>query len=527
MALAERYLRETFGGELCDHWTYAIVSDGDLMEGVAHEAASLAGHLGLGRLVYLYDDNEITIDGGTDLSFTEDVLARMQACGWHVQRVDGHDREAIEAAIEAAREETQRPSIISCRTVIGFGSPSYAGTSRTHGAPLGEDEIAKTKVALGMDPELHFHVPDGVYAAFSQHDGSTRHKAWRERFSAHPDAARFQSWLDGDVDAVIENASWPSFETGSSLATRKASAACLKALTKEAPWLMGGSADLSGSNGVVTGQDTLQRDRFSNAAQINFGVREHGMAAVCNGIMLHGGLRPYNATFLVFHDYHRPSVRLSALMNLPVIYIYSHDSIFLGEDGPTHQPITTLLTLRALPGNEVWRPADARETKVAWCEALRRKDAPTALILSRQGLPIMPATEDPSLPARGGYVVGESVATPDICLMGTGSEVATCVSAQKLLAQQGIQARVVSLPCRERFLDQAEAYRDSVMPPGVPRISVEAGSTLGWERWVGERGVIVGIDTFGASAPASVLAEKFGFTGAQVAARAAELLQSQ
>ncbi len=527
MAFAERTLRETFGSELCDHWTYAIVSDGDLMEGVAYEAASLAGHLGLGRLVYLWDDNRITIDGGTDLAFSEDVLARLEAAGWHTQRVDGHDAEAVAAAIEAARGVTSQPSIIACRTVIGHGSPSYAGTSKTHGAPLGVDEVAATKAALGMDPDATFAVPDDVVAAFRAHDGARERAAWLSRHAEHPDAARLDAWLAGASDAFLGEVAWPSFETGTKLATRKASHACLKALAGAAPWLVGGSADLAGSNGTKTGQKAFSRDGFGGAGTVHFGIREHAMGSICNGISLHGGLRPYNATFLAFHDYQRPAVRMSALMELPVLYIYTHDSIFLGEDGPTHQPVATLLALRSLPNTSVWRPADAAETAIAWRESLATRRGPSALILTRQGLPVLDRSTYASAEgaARGGYVLADSAGPPDVCLLATGSEVATCLAARDLLAERGLSARVVSLPNRERFLAQDAAYQSDVLPADVPRVAVEAAVTLGWERWTGAGGAIIGIDTFGASAPGGVLAEKFGFTAANVASTAESLVR--
>ena len=527
MAFAERTLRETFGSELCDHWTYAIVSDGDLMEGVAYEAASLAGHLGLGRIVYLWDDNRITIDGGTDLAFSEDVLARLEAAGWHTQRVDGHDAEAVAAAIEAAREVTGQPSIIACRTVIGHGSPSYAGTSKTHGAPLGVDEVAATKAALGMDPDATFAVPDDVVAAFRAHDGARERAAWLSRHAEHPDGARLDAWLAGASDAFLGEVAWPSFETGTKLATRKASHACLKALAGAAPWLVGGSADLAGSNGTKTGQKAFSRDGFGGAGTVHFGIREHAMGSICNGISLHGGLRPYNATFLAFHDYQRPAVRMSALMELPVLYIYTHDSIFLGEDGPTHQPVATLLALRSLPNTSVWRPADAAETAIAWRESLATRRGPSALILTRQGLPVLDRSSFASAEgaARGGYVLADSAGPPDVCLLATGSEVATCLAAREVLAERGLSARVVSLPNRERFLAQDAAYQSDVLPADVPRVAVEAAVTLGWERWTGAGGAIIGIDTFGASAPGGVLAEKFGFTAANVASTAESLVR--
>lgn len=515
MAVAERMLRETFGEDLCDHWIYGICSDGDLMEGVAYEAASLAGHLGLGRIVFLYDDNEITIDGSTAISYTENATARLAACGWHVQEVDGHDPQEIQAAIEAARGVHNRPSLIACRTVIGHSSPNLAGTSKTHGAPLGDAEIRATKTALGMNPDQTFATPTEAYEHLQQHAGADARAAWQARLDAHPRRAEFLAWLAGDTAAL--NVQWPSFEVGSKLATRKASAASLKAISTAAPWMVGGSADLAGSNGTSIGASSLNHETFAGAQTINFGVREHAMGAICNGMALHGGLRPYAATFLMFHDYMRPSVRLSALMGLPCTWIYTHDSVFLGEDGPTHQPIATLLALRAIPRMEVWRPGDATETVVAWKAALERGDAPTSLVLTRQGLPVLSETQT-SGAVRGAYVLAD-VDNPHVILIGTGSEVATCVDAAQELASRGVRARVVSMPCRERFDKQDADYRSSVLPADVVKVSLEAGVTLGWDRWTGSSGLPLGIDDFGHSAPASVIAEKLGFTGTAVADR--------
>ena len=521
MAIAERFLRENFGSDLCDHFVYGICGDGDLMEGVAYEAASIAGHLGLGRLIFLFDDNNITNDGEVGLSHTENVTRRLAATGWHVQSVDGHDPDAIATAIEAAREVTGRPSLIACRTVIGQGSPSFEGTSRTHGAPLGPDEVAATKARIGLDPTAFFATPDDVVGAFRAHDGATARQSWNQRLAAHPRADEFVSWLRADGSALSKRVSWPTFEHGTKLATRKASLACLKAIVAEAPWVIGGSADLAGSNGTKIGLPMFDADSFKEAATLNFGIREHAMGAVCNGIALHGGARPYAATFLMFHDYQRPAVRLSGLMGVPVTWIYTHDSVFLGEDGPTHQPIATLLALRSIPNLEVWRPGDANETATSWKVALENK-GPTALILTRQGLPV--SSRDTSGAVHGGYVIVDADGQPDVCLLGTGSEVATCIDAARILAERGVAARVVSLPCRERFWRQSAEYKASVLPPGIPRVSVEAGVTLGWERWTGERAAHVGIDTYGHSAPAAVIAEKLGFTGPSVADVAQRLL---
>ncbi len=522
MAMAERWLRETYGAELCDHRVFGICSDGDLMEGVANEAASIAGHLGLGRIVLLYDDNGITIDGSTEITFTEDVLGRFQAMGWHVQRADGHDPDAVAAAIEAAIDTEDRPSLIACRTVIGHGSPSYEGTARTHGAPLGPDEVRATKARIGLDPDASFVVPDDVAAAFRSAASTELREAWEARASAQPRGADLQATLRPDWGALVDRIEWPTFQAGSKLATRKASQACLKAAAAVVPSLVGGSADLAGSNGTEIPRGPFTAQQFGSAGVIHFGVREHAMGAICNGLAL-SGLRPYGATFLAFHDYQRPAVRLSALMKLPVLYIYTHDSVFLGEDGPTHQPVATLLALRALPNVEVWRPADGSETVVAWQESLKRTDGPSSLVLTRQNLPVLEGARV-SGAARGGYVLADSDGAPDVVLLATGSEVATCVGARDALAARGVQARVVSLPCRERFWAQPREYRDAVLPPGVPRVSVEAAVTLGWERWIGADGVAIGIDHYGASAPAGVLAEKYGFTVDNVAHVALGLL---
>jgi transketolase len=524
MALAERYLRETFGRELCDHYTYGICSDGDLMEGVSNEAASLAGHWGLGRLILLYDDNGITIDGKTALAFSEDVGLRFEALGWHVRKVDGHDPEAVAAAIHAAREVADRPSLIACRTIIGKGSPSYEGTERTHGAALGADEVKKTKARLGLDPEASFVTPDDVVRAFRGAARPDRRKAWEARVAAHPEGERFRAWLNPDWTALCDAIQWPTYAPGKALATRKASLECLKAITAAAPFVIGGSADLAESNGTHLGKPILTRETFAGASGIAFGVREHGMGAICNGMALHGGLRPYGATFLMFHDYHRPSVRLSALMRVPTVWVYSHDSVHLGEDGPTHQPIATLLALRAIPDIEVWRPADANETALAWKEILLRSSGPSSILLTRQNVPHL----DPGVAKgarRGGYVLNDPPGgAAEVVLMGTGSEVSLCLAAAAELERRGVKARVVSLPCRERFHRQDRSYRDAVLPPGVPRVAVEAAVSLGWERWVGEKGAIVGIDRFGASAPGDRVARELGLSPEHVADVAQEVL---
>jgi len=514
MAFAERWLRERFGPELVDHWTYGVVSDGDLMEGVAAEAASLAGHLRLGRVVYLYDDNEITIDGSTALSFTEDRAARFTALGWHVQTVDGHDRDAVHNAILAARQD-DRPSLICCRTRIGKGSPNKEGSEKSHGSPLGAEEIRLTKIGMGMDPDASFVVPQDVVAELRAENAArtSRRAEWEARLAAHPRRAEWEALHRApDLSAVV----WPSWPLGGKgVATRKANQDVINAVVAQVTNLVGGSADLAGSNGTTQkGTGTIQASAWGNR-NVSFGVREHAMAAMCNGMTLHGGIRPYNATFLVFHDYMRPAVRLSSLMHQPVVYVYTHDSFHLGEDGPTHQPIEHLMAMRLIPGLVNIRPADATEVAEAWKIALGRTDGPTTLSLTRQELPVLDRSVYGAAEgvAKGAYVLAEAPGgAPQVVILASGSEVDLALKAQPVLAERGVAARVVSFPSWELFEAQPKAYRDAVLPPGVKRLSVEAGRTFGWERYVGQDGRAIGIDHFGASAPAEVLAERFGFT---------------
>ena len=501
MALAERYLRTRFGAEICDHHVYAIVSDGDLMEGVAAEAASLAGTLGLGRLVYLYDDNSITIDGSTELSFTEDRAARFASYGWHVQTVDGHDHDAVGAAIEAARADA-RPSIICCKTHIGHGSPNKQNSSSSHGAPLGVDEVALTKEKLGMDPGTF--VVDADVLDHCRGLAEVRRDvrlAWQQRLEASDMRGHWELW---HTSPAVEDIDWPEFAVGEKLATRKASHAALNAAAQSVPQLLGGSADLAGSNGsMLKGEAGLSGSDFSGR-NLFFGVREHAMAAMCNGMALHGGIRPYCATFLVFHDYMRPSVRLSSLMNQPVVYVYTHDSIYLGEDGPTHQPVEHLMAMRLIPGLWTIRPADAKETAGAWAAALGRDDGPVALSLTRQGLPILAQTSAEAV-AKGAYTLVDG---SDVTLLASGSEVELAMRARAALADEGISARVVSFPCWALFEAQGAAYQAEVLGT-APRVSIEAGRTFGWSKYAQAH---VGHDGFGASAPAGDLAKHFGFT---------------
>jgi transketolase len=533
-ALAERFLAATYnrpGHTIVDHFTYGICSDGDLMEGVAAEAASLAGHLGLGKLVFLYDDNNITIDGATDLAFTEDVAARFVAYGWHVQKIDGSDAAAVAAALTLARAEDQRPSLICCKTTIAAGSPNKAGTSASHGAPLGADEVAATKRALGWPVDASFSVPEVVQGAFAEQlpEQARRRAEWEARFAAyrqaHPElAAQFEAQLGGVVSEDIL-AKIPSFPPGGAMATRKAGGQVLKALVKAHPTLVGGSADLAGSNATEMGVPSQSRSQ-PGGREIHFGVREHGMAAVCNGLALHGGLRVFDATFLVFSDFMRGAVRLSALMKAPVVHVFTHDSFWVGEDGPTHQPIEQLMSLRLIPGLYVVRPADARETAAAWRLAMQRGpgDGPTAILLTRQDLPVMAETRERI--DQGAYVLwqpdGVAAAELDGILVATGSEVATALeAARELHKSHGRRVRVVSMPCWEAFAAQPQRYRDEVLPPAISRrLSVEAGTTFGWSRHAAHHH---GLDHYGASAPGKVLAEKFGFTPAALARHFLEL----
>jgi transketolase len=533
MAIAERRLAEEFnrpGHTIVDHWTYAICSDGDLQEGIASEAASLAGHLKLGKLVMLYDDNLIQLDGPTGLAFSEDVLERFRAYGWQTLRVkDGTDVGAIEAAIRLARSD-DRPSIIAVRTVIGYGSPSKAGSQKAHGAPLGPDEVRLTKEAYGWDPDQSFFVPDAAAALFSRAIpwGEELIRRWDAALDAYraafpAEARELERRLDGDL-ATGWDAALPRWDAGAEVATRNASADTINALASGVPELFGGSADLSESNltDVKGGGDFSAASAGRN---LRFGVREHGMGGIANGLAYHGGFRPYVATFLTFSDYMRGSVRVAALSGLPVIYDWTHDSVGLGEDGPTHQPVEHFAALRAIPNLWFIRPADANETAAAWALALERRDGPTALALTRQKLPVLPGTPDGARAGvrRGGYVVRAASSeagggVPDLVFVATGSEVHLAVAAAEALEAEGIATRVVSLPCWEAFEAQDAAYRESVLPAAARRrVAVELGVSLGWERWAGDDGAIVSLDHFGTSAPAGTILREFGFTADAVA----------
>lgn len=517
MAFAERWLNQRFGDDLVNHFTWVLCGDGCLMEGISHEAASLAGHLGLGRLVVLYDDNKITIDGSTDKAFTEDVPKRFEAYGWQVLSCDGHDQEDIARAIGEAKSDVDRPTLISCKTVIGSGAPSLQGTAKTHGAPLGHDEIRAAKAAMGFNPDEDFAVPPEVVQYFRANDEDRQRvrTEWEARLQASESRDEWNKFhRTVDVDSV----EFPEFEPGK-IATRKSNQTVLDAIAPQLPQLVGGSADLTGSNGSYqTAGGDVDRHAFAGR-NLFFGVREHGMAAMCNGMALHGGTIPYCATFLTFHDYMRPSVRLSALMKQQVVYVYTHDSVWLGEDGPTHQPIEHFAAMRSMINVWVVRPADANECSEAWKIALGRTDGPTALCLTRQGLPIQDRNVVGSAGGtrKGGYILADAT-DPKAVLIATGSEVQLALDAQSALSDEGIAVRVVSMPCVELFDAQTESYRSEVLGGTIPRVSIEAGVTYGWSRMVGDSGSSVGIDRYGASAPGNVVAEKLGMNVANVVA---------
>jgi transketolase len=540
MAVAQRTLAARFnrpGFDLFDHDVWVVASDGDLMEGVASEASSFAGHQRLGRLKVIYDSNHITIDGSTDLAFSEDVAARYAAYGWAVARVDdGNDLDALEAALARLDAERERPTLLLVRTVIGFGSPHKAGSAEAHGAPLGAEETRATKRALGWPEEPAFRVPDEARAAFApaRERGERAAAGWRALLSgyerAHPElAAELERRRVGHLPEGWDD-ELPRFSPADKpIATRAASGQVLNAAARRLPELLGGSADLSESNNTPLAGEANLSAAEPAGRYVHFGVREHAMGAILNGLALSGMVRPFGGTFLIFSDYMRPAIRLAALMKLPVIYVFTHDSIFLGEDGPTHQPVDQLPSLRAIPGLVVLRPADACETAEAWRVALGRRDGPTALVLTRQKLPILAETAERAREGvdRGAYVLRgpTGAARPDLILLATGSEVQLALGGARRLSAAGIAVRVVSMPSWELFSAQSVEYRDEILPPSVPlRLAIEAGSPLGWHRWVGSRGETLCQNGFGASAPAEELAHHFGFTEEEVERRAAALL---
>jgi transketolase len=512
MAVAERHLNAVFGDDLVDHRTWVIAGDGCLQEGINHEAVGLAGHLGLGRLIVFWDDNRITIDGGTDLSTSENIGARYQASGWHFVACDGHDPDDIARAIDEALADP-RPSLIGCRTIIGKGAPNKQGTSKTHGSPLGKDEVAAARQTLGWTDEP-FVIPEPIRETWLEAGkrGEAVRAEWNARLAAHPERAEFERRMRGDVpDETIDGYVAGLIAEPQKVATRKASEMALEPLTAALPELIGGSADLTGSNNTKTAATKpLTREDYSGR-YIYYGIREFGMAAAMNGMALHGGVVPYGGTFLVFADYMRNAIRLSALQRVRVIYVLTHDSIGLGEDGPTHQPVEHLTSLRLIPNLHVYRPCDAVETAECWAMALERKDGPAVLALSRQNLPQL-RTEGGMLSARGAYRLREAEQARRVVLIATGSEVEVAVGVRERLEAEGIGADVVSMPSWERFMAQPAEYRAELLPTDALKVSIEAGTTLGWERFTGLDGLNFGIDSFGASAPAADLYKHFGLT---------------
>jgi len=530
IALAERMLAAEFGEEIVDHHTYVVASDGDLMEGVSHEAASLAGHLGLNKLIVFYDDNSISIDGPTELSFSDDPLLRFRGYGWAAERVDGHDHAAIADAIRRA-QNSDRPNLIACRTTIAFGAPTKAGTAAAHGSPLGAAEIAGARQRLGWS-EPPFVIPEDIRAEWNAAGarGEPVRRAWEARLNALAEERRAEFLrrqrreLPPGLDQAIAKVCDDFRQANAKIATRQASGTVLDTLTRVVPELVGGSADLTPSNNTkAKDQKDVRRGDYSGR-YIRYGVREHGMAAAMNGIAVHGGLIPYGGTFLTFSDYARPSIRLAAFMGAGVIYVMTHDSIGLGEDGPTHQPVEHLAALRAMPGLYVCRPADPVETAECWALALQRRDAPSLLALTRQSLPLLrrePDAENRS--ARGAYVLAEAAGERQVTLLATGSEVSVAMAAREALAKEGVRAAVVSMPCWEIFDKAPKEYQDVVLG-AAPRVAVEAAVEFGWDRWLGPRGAFIGMEGFGASAPAEALFPHFGITPEKVAEAARSLL---
>ncbi|GAB5408362.1 MAG: transketolase [Balneolaceae bacterium] len=525
MAMAESFLASKFNkdsNKIVDHYTYAVVSDGDLMEGVSHEAASLAGHLKLNKLIYLYDSNSISIDGSTDLAFTEDVNQRFEAYGWDVRKIDGHNHSEISDAIEGA-QSSDKPSLIICTTHIGYGSPNKQDTAGSHGSPLGEEEIRLTKQAYGWGWEEPFFIPDEALNEFRKQVelGASKELEWNSNFEKYSseyesEALQFKNWMNGVLPSGIEKF-LPVFEvTEKGPATRASSGTVLNALKDALPNMIGGSADLEGSVKTnLSGQGVFNSKDYSGR-NVHYGVREHGMAAALNGMALHKGVIPFGGTFFVFTDYCRPSIRLAALMKVPSIFVMTHDSIGLGEDGPTHQPIEHLASLRAMPNVTVLRPGDANEVAHSWKAAIENTTGPTVLVLTRQGMPTYERGESnaASLVSKGAYIIADSEKeTPDTILIGTGSELHLAVNAKAALKEKGIDARVVSMPSWELFEQQGDEYKENVLPKEVRnRVSIEAGSTFGWERYIGAEGIAIGIDSFGESGPAEELYKHFGIT---------------
>lgn len=540
MAIAQKYLKAHYNRPefpVINYHIYAICSDGDMMEGITSEAASIAGHLELGNLVYLYDDNHISIEGSTDLAFNEDVGKRFEAYNWHVQIVeDGNDLEAISIAIRNAKTETQKPSLIKIRTQIGYGSPNKINKADAHGSPLGDEELKKTKINLGFDPDKYFEIPKAVKDFYEtvKSAGNQKEEEWnvlyKEYKKAFPDVA-------GDLEDLIKGkpkAGWqkalPDFKDVTKLATRKASGKVLNAIADHFPGLIGGSADLAPSTDtqLKAFNDFSPEDRYGR--NFHFGVREHSMAAILNGMALTKGIIPYGATFLIFSEYMRPPIRLAAIMKIKSIFIFTHDSIGLGEDGTTHQPVEQLLSLRSIPNLTLIRPADANETATAWQAALEHEEGPVAIVLTRQDLPVIDPSKysDASGLLKGAYIISEAKEKPELILIGTGSEVHLLLEAQNSLSKEGIAANVVSMPSWELFDMQPADYKEKILPKAIrKRLAVEAGTTLGWQQYVTDEGAVIGIDTFGSSAPADVLFKEYGFTVENIVEKAKELLSGK
>jgi transketolase len=523
MGIAERWLRARFGPDLCDHHTYVICSDGDLMEGVSHEAASLAGHLGLGRLIYVYDDNHITIDGATELAYSDDKAGRFRSYGWHVEDLGeaADDIETLEAALRRAAAEEDAPSLVILRSHIGWPSPKFTDTAHAHGNPLGEDEVRVTKEILGLPPDETFWVPDDVLEMYRSagRRGREEREAWEKRLAGYEgDREAYEACVNRRGLPGWEQA-LPSWEPGEQLATRRASGKVIQALADVVPGLVGGGADLTENTGTVLEGHGVNSAEDPGGRQIYFGVREHGMGGALNGMAAHGGVIPVGGTFFVFSDYMKAAVRLAAMSEYKEVFAFTHDSVGLGEDGPTHQPIEHLPALRAVPRLRLIRPADANETATAWRIALS-SDGPTALVLSRQNVPVLEGTAGAPV-ERGAYVLADTPGDPDVVLIGTGSEVAVCIGAADLLARDGLAARVVSMPSWDLFEDQDEEYQLAVLPPAVPTLAVEAAAGLGWDRWADDS---VSLDRFGASAKGSEALARLGYTPENVAERARTLV---
>jgi transketolase len=541
MAMAERFLAGRYnkpGHTIVDHFTYALVGDGDLMEGITHEAASLAGHLGLGKLVWLYDDNRVSLDGPTSMAFTEDVGKRFEAYNWQVLHIEkgNTDIEAIDRALQAAKADSSRPSLVMVHTTIGYGSPNKAGTSEAHGSPLGTEEVKLTKKQLGWDPDKQFYLPAQAVDHFRTaiERGAQAEAAWQKRFdawaAANPDlASEWHLALQSKLPAGWESG-LPVFTPKDELATRQSSGKVLAAIANKVPWLVGGDADLSCSTlTTLTGQGDFDA-KTGLGRNLHFGVREHAMGAIANGFAYHGGVHPFTATFFVFSDYERPAIRMAAISHLPVTFVFTHDSIGVGEDGPTHQPIEQLMSLRLIPNLWVLRPADANEVVESYKIAMRRTDGPITVVLTRQKTPTFDRSK--LAPAggvqKGGYVLSDAAGgTAQAVIIATGSEVAIALQAQEKLLAAGVRSRVVSLPSWEIFAAQSPEYQEAVLPRAIKaRVSIEAGATLGWQRWVGTEGVAIGIDRFGASAPAGTLMKQFGITADAVVGAVTNLVKT-